>query len=222
MIVQGWDAFKTARILLTDNTGALILSPSLLTSSGLSIALDANQRVKVLLDAVTGNIPVNLAASGIDLDVNLASSGITLPVSLASSAITLNVNLAASGITLPVSEQSKPYENITGLRGVINQTNLAVGTSTEYATAVTASQRWKLTRYAVRYIGTVAGVVLRPLTYDGSAPRYFAQHNGITSNLFYFDTVAIVLEAGWQVGCEVLGATAGDDLRMDLHYERIK
>lgn len=200
MIVQGWDAFKTARILLTDDTGALILSPSLLTSSGLSIALDANQRVKVLLDAVTGNIPVNLAEAGIALDVNLFSSG----------------------ITLPVSEKSKPYENITGLRGIINQTNLAAGTSTEYAPAVTASQRWKLTRYAVRYIGTVAGVVLRPLTYDGSAPRYFAQHNGITSNLFYFDTVAIVLEAGWQVGCEVLGATAGDDLRMDLHYERIK
>lgn len=199
MIILGVDSSKNVMPFLVDVSGRPIISPAALTSSGLAIALDANQRVKVLLDAVTGNVPVNLAAS----------------------AITLPINLTSSSITLPVAEASPAYKNITGVRGVLNQTALAAGTSTEYAPAVTASQRWRLVNYAVRYVGTVAGVTLKMLTYDGSAPRYFAQYNGLTSNLLYFGHVSIVLEAGWQVGCEVIGATANDDLRFDLHYERI-
>jgi hypothetical protein len=200
MIIFGLDTSKSPIPFLLNADGSPVVSPDLLTSSGLAIALDASQRVKVLLDAVTGNVPVNIAASGINVPVNLA----------------------ASAITLNTSEQTPIYQNITGVRGVLNQTALAAGTSTEYAPAVTASQRWRLTNYAVRYVGTVAGVTLKMLTYDGSAPRYFAQHNGLTSNLFYFNHVNIVLEAGWQIGCEVIGATANDDLRFDLHYERIK
>ncbi len=178
MIIFGLNTSKSPIPFLLNADGSPVVSPSLLTSTGLAIALDASQRVKVLLDAQTANI---------------------------------------------VTTESAPiFSNITGLRGVLNQTALAAGTSTEYAPAVTASQRWRLTNYAVRYVGTVAGVTLKMLTYDGSAPRYFAQHNGLTSNLFYFGHVNIVLEAGWQIGCEVIGATANDDLRFDLHYERIK
>ena len=96
---------------------------------------------------------------------------------------------------------------------LINQvnTNLGDGTNNLDSASAAAGEIWVITNVAVRYLGTVAGVVLKPGLFDGTNNYYFNYHASITSGYWYTTQGEWILKEDDVIRLAIEGATATDD-----------
>ena len=92
-----------------------------------------------------------------------------------------------------------------------SDTNLAGGSSVFADNDVPAGEIWIITNITVIYVGTIAGVGMRPRIYDGSASYDLWESNPTASNRAEGRSGWWILIPGHSLRVFVTGATAGDD-----------
>lgn len=121
-----------------------------------------------------------------------------------------------------VDGKSPSIFNPIGGKASYSNTTLPAGSTIFTIATVPAGQVWRVTSYAIQYIGTITGVTLSGSAYDGATRIYFcAQYNITSSNLYVFST-NIIVNAGDVIEARVGNATLNDDLNVFVGYERIK
>ena len=121
----------------------------------------------------------------------------------------------------PVTEvTSKGGDKILGIESVIQgyytNTNLPAGGSYLMGGQVPVNKYWHITAIGVVYIGTVTGVLLRLLLYNGTNEFIFINQITPLNALWYSSSVNVIMKAGDYIRAYVGGATAGDNV--SLYY----
>lgn len=165
-----------------------------------ALELDNSDRLKVLIDSVTGQILV----AGQD-------SGAVTRILRTDSSGHLLVDGADNTFLQPLASYNR-YENLT----------LAAGLNTLTAFTVPAGQRLILDHATFRYVGTVAGVVLRLFINDGTNNLVIRQISPPVSDVYYEVSPGLVLEAGYTVGIIIVNATLNDDTTVITFCRRIR
>jgi hypothetical protein len=92
-----------------------------------------------------------------------------------------------------------------------SDTALGAGANDVDSGSVAAGELWVITNIAVRYAGTVAGVVLTPGFYDGSNLFPVGEERSITSGQWYAYQGEWILVEDDVLRLQVAGATLNDD-----------
>lgn len=149
--------------------------------------LDNSDRLKVLVDAITGDVSVTQ----------------TNPANL------------QSGINGWINAAWQKQPLIFGYSGDIlrlaSNTNLAAGTNQVNDSAVPAGEIWVVTSLSMAYVGTVPTSIRLSIVAATVAYRLF-QQNAPVSDMAYDRQGYWIMQEGDNLRCTVLGATAGDDL----------
>lgn len=105
--------------------------------------------------------------------------------------------------------------------GQYANTNITGGTYFLSAVTVPASQYWRMTGMAVFIGGTVAGVTFYWQVYDGVSNLVFYTQAPPPNSLWVSTFCNILLAPSWQIGLNVVGVTAGDDIYINYFAERV-
>lgn len=109
------------------------------------------------------------------------------------------------------------------LSKIVHYENLAVpaGLSTFDTYTIPTDEYYRLTQDALRYIGTVAGVVLYFVVVRGGVQSVVHNFAGITSNIAVGGSLNIIVMPGDILRVTVTAATLNDDLIADFFMERL-
>ena len=151
-----------------------------------ALELDTSDRLKVLVDAITGSVTV-VQTDPSQLLVTLGG-----------------IKKGARG---------------AGIQQNTSDTNLGAGTSTLALPDVPASHVYGVKSITFRYLGTVAGVTLRPRLNIGGTALEVTSIETPVSGHYYDKTLDFPLAAADNVELIVTGATAGDDVYLYAFYE---
>ena len=187
-----------------------------------ALELDTSDRLKVLVDSVTGVIvvtqsdPENLKVG------NYGWDGSTWQKLQLDSSNRLKVLLdsvtGSISVTAVEPHELKPTPAVSFFSNVA----LPAGSSTQTVLSVTSGQRYRLKWFRMEYTGTVAGVTLRARINDGSVTGAFFFASGLTSSVPVFTPLDVLLASGWSIEIVVTGATLNDDLFSTIFYERVQ
>lgn len=107
-----------------------------------------------------------------------------------------------SGLSFAPMARSARYENL----------NLAGGTNAGLVQfTVTTGETWEINVLGMRYIGTVAGVVMNMFVDKGGVLSNVFTVQPPVTNKYEFVYLALVMDAGDILKVTITGATAGDD-----------
>ena len=175
-----------------------------------ALELDESDRLKVLVDSITGIVSVSLDGQTGTLKVEQQSP----------------TNLATGNHGWYSSAWQKspiPFGPSASVGDRIEDLNLAAGTNNISGTTVPAGEAWVIKQLAGRYTGTVGGVVIRYDLIIGGTTYVLHYVTPVVSAAFYPVSVDVTLFPGDNLSLFVSGATAGNDAlltavgyRMDL------
>lgn len=164
-----------------------------------ALELDNTDQLKIAATTVSGEVVVDGKTSG----------GVATPLLVDASGHPI-IDGASPSLLRPIPKSIR-FVNLA----------LPAGTSTQTGLTVPANSIYRLTHFAMRYDGTVAGVKLYAIVNTGVDSIVFAFVTPPVSGSVYPQVVNILLNAGWTVEVLVLGATLNDDLYEYVCVEQV-
>ena len=128
--------------------------------------------------------------------------------------------LSATGEVLISSNSPSLFKPIPKNTITINLT-LPAGASFQTGLTVPVGATYRLTTFAVAYVGTVAGVQMFPSIKSGAITMTFLSILAVVSGQSYITTVSILLAAGDIIGVTLVGATLNDDMYISMFCEQV-
>lgn len=152
-----------------------------------ALELDNSDRLKVLIDSITGSVTVAQ----------------TNPANLQTG---LNGWYGGSWQKAPI-----PFGASGIVSGIYSNTNLPAGTSTFNVATVPAGEYWNIKLFNVQAVTATATILRCGATLNGSQV-FTVEQRGITTNQIYINNCDIFLFPGDTIDFNIVGATLNDDL----------
>lgn len=208
---------------MADPKGYLVVPVAFRSDGSIhGLELDNSDRLKVLVDSITGNVTVVQTDASQLLVGAHGWNGSAWRKLQVDSSDRLKVLIDSVTGDVPVSQPDNSFLSPVGAYNTVSNLSLPAGNSTQTIFTVPTSQRIQLDHVAIQYTGTVAGVTLRAAVVRSSVIYPFASYTGITSGQIYHTPVSLILEAGDDVVARILGATLNDDFVGYEYHRRMK
>jgi hypothetical protein len=186
-----------------------------------ALELDASDRLKVLVDSITGNVtvvqsdPANLFVGdhvydGATWRKKKGNSSGVENVIVDSVTGVVTVDGASPSLLRPISK-SDVYIN----------TALAAGTYFDSAVTVPAGETWRFTGMAIAYVGAVTGLSIMHALHNGTYTMVIHSITPVVASRYYDITANILVQPGWKIGVYLAGATLNDTLIATYFAERV-
>lgn len=134
-----------------------------------------------------------------------------------------NVSILADSSGRLIVVFPQPYfTNPLGVMASVTNTALGAGSNTITVYTVPTAQRAILKWMTYRYTGTVAGVVLTARINRGGTTLELSRETGIANNELFKVAPDIILDAADVIELVISGATANDDINVDVFLNRIE
>lgn len=183
-------------------------------------ATSTNKIVPLLLDA-SGNVIVSasqLTTTGGKLHVD--ANGDIIPDMDSVTTTGGKIKLDSSGRTI-IDGESPSLLRPEPKAAQFSNLTLPAGTSTQTVFTVPANQAYKLSAISYMYTGTVAGLTIANAIYTVAAYLYFEVRTPIVNGAWYLTLFNALIQSGYSLVCQVIGATLNDDIYVNYFAERV-